>query len=89
MKITIFGAAGSVGTRVVAEALSRGHEVRAVVRHEARFKDLPAGPEPRVGNVSNSDDVAKLSIGQDLVISATRPAHGHEGASVQDERNKW
>ncbi|WP_373299811.1 NAD(P)H-binding protein [Streptomyces xantholiticus] len=33
MRITVFGAAGNVGRRTVAEALSRGHDVTAVVRH--------------------------------------------------------
>jgi putative NADH-flavin reductase len=82
MKITIFGATGSVGSRVVAEALSRDHEVRAVVRHEGRFKELPDGVEPHIGDVTHSDDVARLSVGQDLVISATRPAPGHESLLI-------
>ena len=43
MRITVFGAAGSVGSRVVAEALSRGHEVTAVVRNSTRFGELPDG----------------------------------------------
>ena len=30
MRITVFGAAGNVGSRVVAEALHRGHEVTGV-----------------------------------------------------------
>ncbi|GLW07187.1 hypothetical protein Misp01_23170 [Microtetraspora sp. NBRC 13810] len=32
MRITVFGAAGNVGRRVVAEASSRGHRVTAVTR---------------------------------------------------------
>ncbi len=30
MKVTVFGATGDVGRRVVTEALSRGHDVTAV-----------------------------------------------------------
>ena len=41
MKITVLGAAGNVGSRVVAEALSRGHEVTAVVRDRSQFDKLP------------------------------------------------
>ena len=37
MRITVFGVAGGVGARVVAETLSRGHEVTAVVRNRARL----------------------------------------------------
>ncbi len=32
MKIAVYGATGAVGSQVVAEALSRGHEVTAVTR---------------------------------------------------------
>ncbi|MFH8365786.1 NAD(P)-dependent oxidoreductase [Streptomyces sp. NPDC018031] len=78
MRIVVFGAAGSVGSRVVAEALSRGHEVTAVVRDPARFGELPAGAAARVGDASDAAVVAGLSTGQDVVIGATRPAPGSE-----------
>jgi putative NADH-flavin reductase len=78
MRITVFGAAGNVGSRVVAEALSRGHEVTAVVRDSARSHDLPAAADVRVGDAGNVEDVVELSGGQDLVIAATRPAPGRE-----------
>jgi probable blue pigment (indigoidine) exporter len=80
LRITVFGAAGNVGSRVVAEALSRGHLVTAVVRSPGSMHKLP--PQARLrttGNASNVEDVAELSAGQDVVISATRPAPGSEG----------
>ncbi|MFI1180080.1 NAD(P)-dependent oxidoreductase [Streptomyces sp. NPDC020799] len=86
MRITVFGAAGNVGSRVVAEALSRGHEVTAVVRDPARFPHLPAGVEARTGDAAVADDVAALSAGQDLVISATRPAPGRESEHAATTR---
>ena len=82
MRITVFGAAGSVGSRVVAEALARGHEVTAVVRNADRFDELPEAAQHRVGDASNIADVESLSAGQDAVISATRPAPGHENDLV-------
>jgi uncharacterized protein len=45
MRITVFGAAGQVGKQAVAEGLSPGHEVTAVVRDPARFGELPAAAE--------------------------------------------
>ncbi|MGH3830549.1 MAG: NAD(P)-dependent oxidoreductase [Pseudonocardiaceae bacterium] len=78
MRITVFGAAGRVGSRVVAEALSRGHEVTAVVRDQARFPELPTAANPRAGDAAIVENVAALSTGQDVVISATRPAPGSE-----------
>ncbi|MEO3791672.1 NAD(P)H-binding protein [Nonomuraea sp. B10E15] len=78
MRITLFGAAGAVGTRTLAEALSRGHDVTAVVRDPAR-RPLPhSGAKIRRGDASDIGDVAALSAGQDLVISATRPGPGRE-----------
>ncbi|GAA0930872.1 NAD(P)-dependent oxidoreductase [Nonomuraea longicatena] len=79
MRITVFGAAGDVGSRVVAEALSRGHEVVAVVRDRARFGLLPADADAQVGDAGNVEDVARLGAGQDVVVSATRPPAGQEG----------
>ena len=83
MRITVFGAAGNVGSRVVTEALSRGHEVTAVVRNSARFKELPDGVRHRTGDANNVEDVVSLSNGQDAVISATRPAAGSESDLVR------
>ncbi len=87
MRITVLGAAGKVGSRVVVEALSRGHEVIAVVRNSAGFNDLPAAANARAGDVSNVEDVVKVSAGQDLVISATRPAPGNESNIGQTTRS--
>ena len=78
MKITVFGAAGSAGSRIVAEALSRGHQVTAVVRNVARFDQLSSQAEKRQGDASKIEDVISLSKGQDLVIAATRPPEGQE-----------
>ncbi|GAA4015868.1 NAD(P)-dependent oxidoreductase [Allokutzneria multivorans] len=72
----MFGAAGSVGSRVMAEARSRGHSVTGVTRDATRF------PELRRGNAADVEDVIALSRGQDLVISATRPATGREAELV-------
>ncbi|MEU6823734.1 NAD(P)H-binding protein [Streptomyces atriruber] len=78
MRITVFGAAGNAGSRVVTEALSRGHEVTAVVRNQARFAELHPEATHRTGDAENPDHVAELSAGQDVVVNATRPAPGRE-----------
>lgn len=75
MRITVFGAAGGVGSRVVTEALARGHEVTAVVRRPGHRHD---GARVRTGDAADAGEVARLSSGQDVVISATRPAPGRE-----------
>lgn len=78
MKITVFGAAGDVGSRVVAEALNRGHEVTAVVRDGSQFSKLAAHAKAQVGDASIVEDVIRLSAQQDLIISAVRPTAGSE-----------
>ncbi|MFE0132018.1 NAD(P)-dependent oxidoreductase [Streptomyces sp. NPDC059037] len=78
MRITVFGAAGNVGSRVVTEALTRGHEVTAVVRDAARFGELHPGAAHRTGDAQDPQRIAELSAGQDLVVNATRPAPGRE-----------
>jgi putative NADH-flavin reductase len=78
MKIAIFGGTGNVGSRIVEEAVRRGHDVKVVARDESRFKSLPAAVDARVGDVSDVSEVASFSDGQDLVISAIRPPKGHE-----------
>jgi len=83
MKITVFGAAGEVGSRIVTEALSRGHEVTAVVRRAAQIQALPGGVSHSVCEVSNAVAVAQLSAGQDLIISAVRPPAGDEDQLVK------
>ncbi len=87
MRITVLGATGKVGDRVVTEALSRGHEVTAVVRNSTRFNDLPAAAKVRAGDVGNVEDVAKVSAGQDVVISAIRPAPGNESDIIPTTRS--
>ena len=78
MKITVFGATGNVGTRVINEALLRGHEVTAVLRNKTRAHEFDSAVKVVIGHADNVEDVVKWSYGQDIVISATRPPEGLE-----------
>lgn len=78
MKIIIFGAVGNVGSRIVSEALARGHQVSAVVRNTDQLYKLPQAVQGYSGDAQNISDVAKLAAGHDLVISAVRPPSGDE-----------
>ncbi len=72
MHITVFGATGQVGSRVVLEALVRGHKVTAVARDPSRESGLPGLVELSQGNIANIDDVVRLTDGRDMVVNATR-----------------
>lgn len=78
MRIVIFGSNGEVGRRVVAEALSRGHKVTAIIRNNAQFSQLPKEANILIGNAENMEEIAQSIKDQDLIISAVRPAEGHE-----------
>jgi len=82
MNITVYGAAGSVGQRIAREALARGHEVTGVVRTKAQFDKLPDALRPYVTAVSDAQELARTTRGQDLLISALRPPEGQEGTLV-------
>lgn len=71
MRISLIGATGSVGSRVLAEALSRGHQVTAVVRDPAK---LPARPGLTVvkGDALDREGLAKKLSG-DAVVTSYNP----------------
>jgi len=72
MKIALIGATGFVGSAILREALNRGHEVTAIVRHPEKIKPQ-AKLRPQKGDVNNAEEVARLVAGHDAVISAFNP----------------
>jgi putative NADH-flavin reductase len=72
MKIALIGATGFVGSAILQEALERGHEVTAIVRHPEKVKPHPK-LRPTKGDVYSSDEVARSVAGHDAVISAFNP----------------
>lgn len=76
MNIALLGATGFVGTALLAEALSRGHHVTAVVRDPAKLptpNDLLA---VRTGDVDDPAQLAEQLAGHDLVLSAYNAGWG-------------
>lgn len=81
MKIAVVGAAGMVGSRVVNETESRGHNLIAVFRKE-RPAALPPGVTAVEGDADDPDHMSRLFNGADAIVAATRPAPGHEHTLV-------
>ncbi|WP_040793619.1 NAD(P)-dependent oxidoreductase [Nocardia paucivorans] len=77
MKIAVVGAAGMVGSRVVAEATHRGHDLIAICR-TTRPTTLPPGVSAVEGDADDPDRMSTLFSGTDAVVAATRPTAGHE-----------
>jgi len=71
MKVALIGATGNVGSRVLAELVSRGHSVTAIARHPENAPARP-GVTPKRGDVHDKAGLAPLLAGHDAVISAVR-----------------
>jgi putative NADH-flavin reductase len=74
-KIAVIGAKGTIGSRIVNEAVARGHQVTAVVRDPAGY-DAPEGVAVVAGDVLDPAAVAKAAGGQDVVVSAVGGGDG-------------
>jgi putative NADH-flavin reductase len=71
MRIAVYGATGMIGSRVVAEALARGHEVTGVTRTGS---DLPAGARAVRGDAGDADLAKRIAGEADVVVSAIGPS---------------
>lgn len=78
MKIAIIGATGYSGSKILAEALGRGHEVAAIVRSVERLQAHPRLKALR-GDATEPDSLAPLLAGQEVVVSAFNPGRDETG----------
>jgi uncharacterized protein len=72
VKIALIGATGFVGSAILQEALQRGHDVTAIVRHPEKSKPHPKLHSEK-GDVFQEEEVTRLVAGHDAVISAFNP----------------
>lgn len=80
MKIALIGASGFVGSAVLAELLSRGHDVSALVSRPERIAPASGLTVSKV-DAYNANSVATAVAGHDVVISAFNP--GWDKADIQ------
>jgi len=69
MTIALIGATGFIGSRLLAELVSRGHAVTAIVRNPEKVPAL-TGVKPVKGDIFDKDGLAALLAGHDVVISS-------------------
>ena len=81
MNVTLFGATGNAGARILKELLSRGHQVTAIVRDPVKLAPQ-AGLNIRKGDLSDEDQVAEAVRGTEAVISAYGPGVKSPGELV-------
>lgn len=80
MNILIVGATGNAGSRIVAEAVRRGHRVTAASRRRSGV-DAAEGATVLLDG-ADPERVAHVARGHDVIVGATRPAVGYEGDVV-------
>jgi uncharacterized protein len=71
MKIAIIGASGRAGSRILKEAVDRGHTVTGIARQPEKIPSR-TGVTAKAGDVSDPAKIASLLSGHDAVISAVR-----------------
>src|SRR5262245_24064602 len=70
MKIVVFGAQGGIGTHVVEQALTAGHEVTAIVRRPSAMTLQHKRLEIMQGDVLDAASFQAAVVGKDAVVSA-------------------
>ncbi len=71
MKLAIIGITGRIGSRIAAEALSRGHAITGFVRDPGKA-DLPADIKLQAGDVNQPESLAAALAGHDAIVLAGR-----------------
>jgi len=69
MKLAIIGATGNIGSKILAEALQRGHDVTGIARHPEKLTGHPR-LTPKQGDIADPEALAHLLKGHDAVISS-------------------
>ena len=70
-KVLLFGATGHLGRKIAAELKKQGYKLTAVVRNEGRKKVLTQITDQFiVADVTNPKEIAGISTGFDIIISA-------------------
>jgi putative NADH-flavin reductase len=71
MNIAVIGATGAAGSRIVEEALARGHRVTAISRKPGRLSPH-ANLHQAMVDASDSASLSQVLAGNDAVVSALR-----------------
>ncbi|TJZ55935.1 NAD-dependent epimerase/dehydratase family protein [Streptomyces piniterrae] len=74
--IALFGANGTIGSRILNEALQRGHQVTAVVRDPAKITTTHPNLTVATGDILDPASVAAAAKGQDVLVSAVGGGDG-------------
>jgi putative NADH-flavin reductase len=84
MKIAVFGATGRIGSRIVTEALNRGHDVTAVVRHPENY--ILERPHLKVAKADlfRAQEVETGAFDHDAVVCSYNYTHGAAPSTITE-----
>jgi putative NADH-flavin reductase len=83
-KIVLFGATGYAGSKILAEALRRGHQLTAVARHtEALPTDNPSVRRV-AGSLYDPNLLNNLTTGADVLVIAITSGPSEDGHTLPD-----
>ncbi len=71
MNIVLIGSTGAIGSRILDEALRRGHTVSAVTRDPRKLEPRP-GMTIRAGSTSDGPGLAQVLKGHDAVVVSVK-----------------
>jgi putative NADH-flavin reductase len=71
MKVVVIGATGNIGSKIIVELLTRGHDVTGITRHPEQLQPNVKFTARR-GDVKDEAGLAELLTGHDAVISAVK-----------------
>lgn len=75
--VVLIGASGFVGSAIMNEALSRGHQVTAIVRNPEKITKADSNLTVVKADATDSELLSKLAKGKDAVVSAYNPGWGN------------
>jgi putative NADH-flavin reductase len=84
MKIAVFGASGRIGSRIVNEALNRGHDVTALVRHPENYTVIHEHLKVSKGDLFDSQGVETGAFDQDAVVCAYNNTKGAPPSTITE-----
>ncbi|MBA2680820.1 MAG: NAD(P)-dependent oxidoreductase [Ktedonobacteraceae bacterium] len=71
---SVLGASGTIGQRIVFEALERGHEVKALVRNPENVSLTNSRLSVALVDIFNPESIFQAIVDADVVVNATGPA---------------
>ncbi|MCX2929903.1 NAD(P)H-binding protein [Mycobacterium sp. CVI_P3] len=83
-KLVLFGASGYAGSRILDEAIRRGHEVTAVARRRELLPAARDSVRTVAGSLHDSSLVDELTADADVLICAVTSGPDHAGHTLLD-----